>query len=91
MHCMQCRQNTGRQQLANSCVKESEKMINDTLMEAVDLMIDICSDETQALGMSSVREFLGDYCESDWTSLSRKEKIEKFRQYMSCEVKENKK
>ena len=59
-------------------------MINDILVEALDMMIDLCSDEQQATGMSSMREFICDYCESDWAPLSPEEKRERLKQYMSC-------
>jgi len=59
-------------------------MINDTLVEALDLMIDQCSDEQQALGMASMKEFICDFCESDWTPLSSDEKRERLKRYLSC-------
>ena len=59
-------------------------MINDNLVEALDMMIDLCGDEQQSLGMSSMREFICDYCETDWTPLSGEEKREKLKQYMNC-------
>ena len=59
-------------------------MIDDKLVEALDMMIDICGNKRQALGMSSMREFICDYCEDDWAPLSPEEKREKLMQYMNC-------
>lgn len=63
-------------------------MITDKIMEAIDMMIDICSDEEQAKGMSSIREMLADYDEDNWSDLDdcgvREEWLE---QFLSCEKK----
>ncbi|MDR0286813.1 MAG: hypothetical protein LBI03_03770 [Clostridiales bacterium] len=58
-------------------------MINDILVEILDLMIDVCKNKQQAFGMESMREFICDYCESDWSPLSPEEKREKLKQYMN--------
>lgn len=61
-------------------------MITDKIMEAIDMMIDICSDEEQAKGMSSIREMLADYDEDNWSDLddcgAREEWLE---QFLLCE------
>ena len=36
-------------------------MVTDEMMDAIDKLIEICSDEEQAKGMKSVREMLADF------------------------------
>lgn len=66
-------------------------MINDSLVNAIDMMIDLCSDKTQAAGMSSLREFICAFCEEEWEPLSATEKQESIEQYLSCPPKKQKK
>lgn len=63
-------------------------MINDKIMEAIDMMIDICSDEEQAKGISSVREMLADYDEDNWSDLADSGvRGEWLGQFLTCEKK----
>ena len=51
-------------------------MINDILIEAIDMMINMCADERQASGMNLLKEFVCDFCEDDWLNFSMEEKRE---------------
>lgn len=59
-------------------------MVNDSLVNAIDMMIEMCNDKKQAAGMSSLREFICDFCEDEWEPLSLSEKQESIEQYLSC-------
>ena len=62
-------------------------MITDVIIGAVDSMIDLCSDTSQALGMASIREMLCDIEEDNWISLSKKERIKWLSSFLSCSPK----
>lgn len=56
-------------------------MIDDNIVEAIDLMIDLCKDEKQKAGMLSVREMLCDY----YDGVTGDEKFEEWVMgYLSC-------
>ena len=63
-------------------------MINDIIVEAMDMMIDMCSDKQQAIGMLSLREMLCDFAEDDFAPMSQEEKYEFIKQHLSCEANE---
>jgi len=59
-------------------------MITDEIVEAIDAMIDLCSDRKQALGMASVREMLCDLDVDNWPSMSENERKEWLAGFLSC-------
>ena len=67
-------------------------MVTDEIVDAIDMMIEICSDEKQALGMKSVREMLCDFDEGCWLCMERPtDCYEWLEQYLSCKRKLQKK
>lgn len=64
-------------------------MITDEIMDAIDMMIEICSNEEQAKGMEAVREMLGDFCEGAWLCMvNPSECYEWLERYLLCPRKE---
>ena len=61
-------------------------MITDAIVEAMDMMIDMCSNKQQALGMASIREMLCDFDEITWIDTEDKEGW--LEQFLSCVRKE---
>ena len=61
-------------------------MITDAIVEAMDMMIDMCSNKEQALGMTSIREMLCDFDEITWIDTEDKEGW--LEQFLSCARKE---
>lgn len=61
-------------------------MITDAIVEAMDMMIDMCSSEEQAKGMKSIREMLCDFDEITW--IDTENKTEWLEQFLSCARKE---
>lgn len=61
-------------------------MITDRIVDAIDLMDDMCRDDNQSLGIRSVREMLCDFSESEWEAMSQEERKAWIAQHMSCEV-----
>lgn len=61
-------------------------MITDAIVEAMDMMIDMCSNKQQALGMTSIREMLCDFDEMAWIDTEDKEAW--IEQFLSCARKE---
>lgn len=59
-------------------------MITDEIVEAIDTMIEMCSNEEQAKGMKSIREMLCDF-PADWNWESESEYREWLSGYLSCE------
>ena len=59
-------------------------MITDEIVEAIDTMIDLCNDNNQALGMTSVREMLCDLDVDAWLSMSEDERKEWLTGFLSC-------
>ena len=59
-------------------------MITDEIVEAMDAMIDLCSDKKQALGMASIREMLCDIDVDTWPSMSEDERKEWLAGFLSC-------
>lgn len=41
-------------------------MVTDEMLDAIDMMIEICGNEEQAKGMRAVAEMLGDFEEGSW-------------------------
>jgi len=63
-------------------------MITDEIMDAIDMLIEICSSEEQIKGMRSVREMLGDFDEGGWLCMPEpSECYEWLEQYLRCERK----
>ncbi|EHF00005.1 hypothetical protein [Enterocloster citroniae] len=63
-------------------------MVTDEMMDAIDKLIEICSDEEQAKGMKSVREMLADFDEAGWLCTKRSSDCYKWLEgYLSCERK----
>lgn len=60
-------------------------MVTDGIIDAIDMLIEICSDEEQAKGMKSVREMLADFDEGGWLSTEHpSDCYEWLEQYLSC-------
>lgn len=59
-------------------------MVTSNMIEAIDIIISLCSDKQQALGMISIREMLCDYEEGNYTTSTMQEKNEWLRGFMSC-------
>ena len=51
-------------------------MITDEIVEAMDLMIGLCSDRSQAMGMDAMREMLCDLDVDNWPSMNKEERKE---------------
>lgn len=66
-------------------------MIDDTVVEAMDALIEMCSNRQQELGMCSVREMLCDLDTEEFPSMSDREKEEWLEQFLSCPKKGAKK
>ena len=49
-------------------------MIADEIIEAIDIMITLCKDKQQALGMIAIKEMLEDYDEAHYISSTMEEK-----------------
>ena len=63
-------------------------MITDEIMDAIEMMIEICSNEEQAKGMEAVKEMLGDFEEGGWLSMvNPSERYEWLEQYLACDRK----
>lgn len=61
-------------------------MVTDEMMDAIDMLIEICSNEEQKKGMESVREMLADFVESEWLSTERpSDCYDWLEQYLSCQ------
>ena len=64
-------------------------MITDEVMDAIDMMIEICSNDEQVKGMKSIREMLADFDESGWLCTENPaDYYEWLEQFLSCERKE---
>jgi hypothetical protein len=60
-------------------------MVTDEIMDAIDMLIHLCSDESQKKGMCSVREMLADFDENGWLNTENpSECYEWLEQYLSC-------
>lgn len=66
-------------------------MIDDTIIEAMDALIEMCSDRQQELGMCSIREMLCDLDTDEFPGMSDEEKEEWLEQFLSCQKKGGKK
>ena len=65
-------------------------MITDEVLDAIDMLIEICSNKEQALGMKSVREMLCDFDQGGWLCMERpSDCYEWLENYLSCKRKEN--
>lgn len=63
-------------------------MITDEIMDAIWMMIDMCSNEEQKKGMWAVEEMLGYFCDEDWMRMTDAERYDWVAQYLNCERKE---
>lgn len=59
-------------------------MITDEIVEAIDVMIGLCSNGAQMLGMASVREMLCDFDVVTWSSMSCDERKDWLVEFLSC-------
>lgn len=57
-------------------------MITDQIMEAIDMMVELCKDERMAIGMSALRDMLGDIDCDEWCLMSTAECREWVKQYL---------
>lgn len=63
-------------------------MVTDEMLDAIDMMIEICSNEEQVKGMASVREMLCDFSENGWLCLYEpSECYDWLENYLSCKRK----
>lgn len=63
-------------------------MLTDEMVDAIDIMIDLCSSKEQALGMASVREMLCDFDEANWIDIvDTPECHDWLANYLSCKRK----
>ena len=61
-------------------------MVTDEMMDAIDMLIELCSNEEQKIGMKSVREMLADFDEGGWLSTERpSDCYDWLEQYLSCQ------
>lgn len=66
-------------------------MIDDIAVEAMDALIEMCSNRQQELGMCSIREMLCDLDADEFPCMSEDEKAEWLEQFLSCPKKGDKK
>ena len=59
-------------------------MITDEIVEVIDRMIELCSDEKQKIGMKSVREMLCDYNEPAIYNLTSEQIDQWIKSFLSC-------
>lgn len=60
-------------------------MVTDEMMDAIDMLIELCSNEEQKKGMKSVREMLADFDENGWLNTERpSDCYDWLEQYLSC-------
>ena len=57
-------------------------MITDQIMEAIDMMVELCEDKRMAIGMSALRDMLGDIDCDEWCLMSTTECREWVKQYL---------
>ena len=63
-------------------------MITDEMMDAIDMLIEICSNKEQVKGMKLVREMLADFDQSGWLRMENpSDCYEWLEQYLSCKRK----
>lgn len=60
-------------------------MITDSIVDAMDTLIDLCTDESQKLGMEAMREMLCDWSEEIWDPSSERERKEWLEPYLRCQ------
>ena len=61
-------------------------MITDSIVEAMDTLIDLCSDPSQKLGMETMREMLCDWSEEIWDPSSPEERQQWLKPYLCCDA-----
>lgn len=59
-------------------------MITDEIVEAMDLMISLCSDRNQAMGMDAMREMLCDLNVDNWPSMNQAERKKWLAGFLNC-------
>lgn len=57
-------------------------MITDQIMEAIDMMLELCEDEREAFGISALRDMLGDFDSDEWSLMSTTECRDWIKQYL---------
>lgn len=62
-------------------------MVTDEMMDAINMLIEICSNEQQIKGMESMREMLADFDECEWFMKKPSDCREWLEQYLSCKRK----
>lgn len=53
-------------------------MITDEIMDAIEMMIALCTNEEQKKGMEAVKEMLGDFDESAWLMMENPSECNEF-------------
>lgn len=61
-------------------------MITDSIVEALDALIDLCSDPNQKLWMEAMREMLCDWSEENWDPSSEAERKQWLQPYLRCDA-----
>lgn len=60
-------------------------MVTDEMMDAMDMLIEICSDEEHKKGMKTIREMLSDFDEGAWLCTERpSDCYDWLEQFLSC-------
>ncbi len=59
-------------------------MITDEIVEAVDTLIEMCSDTEQEHGMRSIREMICDFDEYKWNATSEADRKDWLQRYLRC-------
>ncbi len=62
-------------------------MITDEIVDAMDALIDLCSDDEQQKGMDAMREMLCDWSEETWNPMTEKERKAWLSGYLHCKAK----
>lgn len=65
-------------------------MVTDKMMEAIEMMVEMCNNEEQKRGMESVRKMLADFVEEVWIGDKSLECNEWLKQYLHEQVQEEK-
>ena len=61
-------------------------MITDEIMDALDMMIELCTDKQQKLGIVAVKEMLGDFDEQAWLNMDNPSECKEWlSEYLGCE------
>ena len=57
-------------------------MITDEIVEAIDMLIELCSNDQQVKGMNLIREMLCDFDDLQWMQMDQSERNKWLEQYL---------